>query len=106
MSSNRKNSGDSTNSLLSSVSSMTSFKSYDSNEHLYIKNEEKQIDSSNNDVLFNKTNKIQKSRKRDVYVNTPIHSPSIEKWEKLLKERNEQKITIEDSLDLEETLEF
>lgn len=106
MSSNRKNSEDSTNSLLSSVSSMTSFKSYDSNEHLYIKNEEKQIDSSNNDVLFNKTNKIQKSRKRDVYVNTPIHSPSIEKWEKLLKERNEQKITIEDSLDLEETLEF
>ena len=106
MSSNRKNSEDSTNSLLSSVSSMTSFKSYDSNEHLYIKNEEKQIDSSNNDVLFNKTNKIQKSRKRDVYVNTPTPSPSIEKWEKLLKEKNEQKISIEDSLDLEETLEF
>ena len=109
MSSKRKDSTDSTNSLLSSVSSMTSFKSFDSTENFYIKNEIKEdvIDPSNNEILFEKRNtKKASSRKRDTYVNTPVPSPSIEKWEKRIKEKNQQDITIKNIADIDNPFEF
>lgn len=109
MSYKRKDSTDSTNSLLSSVSSMTSFKSFDSTENFYIKNETKEQikDPSNNEILFEKRNtKKASSRKRDAHINTPVPSPSIEKWEKRIKEKNQQDVTIENIEDVDNPFEF
>ena len=111
MSNSRKNSSDSTNSLLSLTSSisMTSFKSYDSTEPYFfneekINFEEKTIDTSNN--LFTRCNKTIKTRERDEPLKKERPSPNIDKWKKILEEKTNQDIIIENVVDIEETLEF
>ena len=111
MSNIRKNSSDSTNSLLSLTSSisMTSFKSYDSTEPYYINEEktnfeEKTIDTSNN--LFTKSSKTIKTRQRDECLKKETPSPNIDKWKKILEEKKNQDVIIEKVIDIEETLEF
>lgn len=100
----RKISSNSTNSLLSVSSSisMSSFKSYNSNEPYCINYEEektnKPIDTSNN-VLFTKSKKSFKSRLHDGK-NKSV-SPNIEKWKKKLEEKTDQNIVIENSIDLD-----
>jgi len=97
----RKISSDSTNSLLSVSSSisMSSFKSYDSNEPYCINYEEEKtnepIDTSNN-VLFTKSNKSRLHDGKNKSV-----SPNIEKWKKQLEEKTDQNIVIKNSVDLD-----